>query len=435
MHGADRMTNPQGQPNSFPAQDQVFDVQLSGADAEALDALIEARYDVSRVPESLRERATRAAGLLGLACDTTWAASPSLADRIVSSVSALRGSQGAQVHPEYTLSKEDAAAFADFADAGYDAGQALEKFRDRAAAHDRLRGLVTAPTPGIAASPDLASRTFDLVMLTADAESRSFSITDQPVVKGSTLRTRFWDAVSVAAMFLVAASVLWPIMDAVKQRQQRTACQNNLASVAGAFDQYAGSHRDSLPIATAGYGGSWWDVGTPGRSNSANLYTLARTGFAKVRDLACPGNLSACVEQPANGAMDWRNIGEISYSYQIMFGRHQARWKSPEKTVILADRSPVVLRALRHELVRPTENSPNHQRNGQDVLFADGSTRWITAPEIPANGDALSASRRVDNIWLPWQIETIIDQVKNGEEITLKGMELPASEYDTFLGP
>jgi len=422
------MTAPQGQPNNSDPDVLQPDFQLSAPDAQAFDALVNAGYELTHVPESLRPRAARVAGLLGLACQAAPASSPSLADRIMSSLTASPAT-------EFALSKEDTSAFADFADAGYDLGQSLPKYRVRAEAHDRLMKLVTATPPGLVASADLAQRTFDLVMLTASAESRSFLIADQPVARGSALRTRFWDAVSVAAMLLLSASVLWPIMDAVKQRQQKTSCQTNLASVAGAFDQYAGSNRDSLPVATAGYGGSWWDVGTPGRSNSANLYTLARTGFAKVRDLACPGNLAACIEQPATGAMDWRNIGEVSYSYRIMFGQHQARWKSPERTVILADRSPVVLRALRGESVRPTENSPNHQQRGQDVLFADGSTTWITTPEIAASANAGPTSRPVDNIWLPWQIETIIGQVKNGEEITLKGLELPASEYDTFLGP
>lgn len=423
------MIEPQGQPNPPELNTGPLGDQLSAADAEAFDALIDAGYDPERVRESVRPRAARVARLLGLTCEGPPMEAPLLADRTLNAISACD-----RPAVEHTLSKDDAAAFADFVDAGYESEHALPKYRDRVGVHELLRNLVTAPPPGVP-SQDLASRTFDLVMLAANAESRSFSIRDEPVVTGSTLRTRFWDVVSVAAVLLLSASVLWPILDTVRQRQQKTSCQTNLASVASAFDQYAGSYGDSLPIAAAGYGGSWWDVGTPGRSNSANLYTLARTGYAKVRDLACPGNLAACVEQPAKDAMDWRSIAEISYSYQIMFGQHQARWKSPERTVILADRSPVVLRALRGETVYPTENSPNHRQRGQDVLFADGSTKWITTPEIPVSGEVGPTTQRVDNIWLPWQIETIIDQVRNGEEITLKGLELPASEFDTFLGP
>lgn len=431
------MFDPQGQPTrnptGGPTNDGAGEDLLCRADAEALDALVECGFDANRVPEALRSRAARVAELFRLADSPTVVRSPSLADRVAASVAARRASeiQGRPGEVEHTLTKEDAAALADFADAGYDAAQTNPKHRERAAIHDRLVRLVTAGPPGVLGSPDLAARTFDLVMLSASAESRTLPMPARPVTTGRTIRGRFWDAVSVAAMLMLSASVLSPILDEAKQRQHKSACQNNLASVAGAFGQYAGSHRESLPVATAGYGGSWWDVGTPGRSNSANLYTLARTGYAKVRDLACPGNLAACFEQPVSGAMDWSNIQQVSYSYQIMFGKHQARWKSPERTVILADRSPVVLRALRRESVVPKENSPNHRQRGQDVLFADGSSRWLATPEFTTG----SAARRADNIWFPWQIETIIDQARRGVEITLDGHELPASEHDTFLGP
>jgi hypothetical protein len=110
--------------------------------------------------------------------------------------------------------------------------------------------------------------------------------------------------------------------------------------------------------------------------------------------------------------------------------------------VILADKSPVIIRAANHEPIQPYENSPNHGGQGQYALFADGSTLWLTSPIV---GD--------DNIWLNRQQEAAVklaegvvhDLMPNARPGTrvevsvrmpvMRGNELPESRTDSFLGP
>src|SRR5206468_8597012 len=135
---------------------------------------------------------------------------------------------------------------------------------------------------------------------------------------------RLADLVSVAAVLLMGVAVLWPILSTVKTYQEKGACAANLGAVASALGMYTGDSKDAFPLATASYGGSWIDVGTtPERSNSSNLFTLVKSGYAKLHDLACPGNQCAATGPIAPEAKDWRSLPEVSYSYYIMFGKQR----------------------------------------------------------------------------------------------------------------
>ena len=124
-------------------------------------------------------------------------------------------------------------------------------------------------------------------------------------------------------------------------------------------------------------------------------------------------------------AIDWKCLDEVSYSYQIQKGAESPRLREPARTAVLADRSPVVRRAVAGGVIYPFENSCNHGRQGQDVLFADGSVVWHSTPVL-SNGD---------NIWLPRAIEEQIRAAMMSVDPTLKGVETPESSADAFLGP
>jgi hypothetical protein len=200
----------------------------------------------------------------------------------------------------------------------------------------------------------------------------------------------------------------------------------NLGSVAMGFGAYAGAYKDALPVASASLGsGKWWEVGEPQHSNSANLYTLVRAGYAGIDALACPGNPSAVTAQATPDARDWRNLAEISYSYQIMFGRAQPRWNTGRRTVVLADRSPVVLRSVRNQPIDPFANAPNHRSRGEHLLWTDGSASWVRSPVLQ-NGD---------NIWLNHPAERTASLMQGKPLSPLKGTETPDSADDVVLGP
>lgn len=380
--------------------------KLNGEDAAALDALLEHGLNIDD-PELASTRVGRLLALLG-----TPVAGEDQALADVTVVRALRAG-------EAVLTAQDAEALDAWVMHGYDAGRVPGKLRERA---KKLEALAQAASTGEVGGDraDLVERTLGRVQETIDAEGERMRV--RPSVWS---RFRLADVVSVAAMLLIGASVVMPAMSAVRSQQQQSACAGNMLATAGAMGLYAGSNQESLPMATAGFGGRWIDVGTPGRSNSANLYTLVRTGHEQLDQLACPGNPNAKRGEADPGARDWSSLPEVSYSYQIMAGWRPA-WENGadgRRVVVLADRSPVIMRAVAHRLIDPLGGSPNHGERAQHVLFNDGSTEWTSTPELE-NGD---------NIWLPRAIERVLDQLRTGER-RIEGRELPA-QHDVFLGP
>ncbi|MBS0191622.1 MAG: hypothetical protein U0573_11200 [Phycisphaerales bacterium] len=389
---------------------------LGNADAQALDALIDAGLDPAAVDPALRDRATKVASVLGLLNADHISCERALVDVTI---------QRLVRHAEPVLSSDDAEALDAWSLADYRADQAPATLRERARRHEKLAEVVRDSE--ITATPLLVERTFQAIAARV-ASDRAQGLQMRP--------QRSWrlaDAISVAAMLLIGASVLWPSMGYLGRKGREWSCNSNLGSVASAMGLYAGDHRDSLPIATAGFGGGipWWNV-SPNKpqSNSANLYTLARTKYSRLNELACAGNPGAERGDCKPGTFDWPKLEAISYSYQIMAGPVRPNYHrtacEPATTVILADKSPVVQRALSGLPIDPLENSPNHEGIGQFVLYADGSVHWMTSPERPSG----------DNIWLPRSLEELIRQAAKFHQTgRLEGFEIPSSDTDSFVGP
>ena len=391
-------------------------VTLSEQDNAALDALLEAEMQIERVPEALRTRAQKIGSLLGLLDASHINCDSALVDVTIQRIAR---------HAEPMLSGDDAEALDSWALSGYDASDTPASLRERATRHQQLAAVVT--DSDITATPLLVERTFQAVAAKVAANRAQGIVT--PTSRG----WRISDMVSVAAMMLIGVSILWPTVSYVNQKGRQLSCKSNLGSVASAMGLYAGNHRDSLPVATAGFGGNpWWNVSPEKpQANSSNLFTLARTGYSKLKDLACSGNPKAEVGEVKKGAYDWANLETISYSYQIMGGQERPNWcrergTAPASIVVLADRSPVVLRAIKRQAIDPMENSPNHGGVGQYVLLADGSVNWMTTPDRQGG----------DNIWLPRAIEALIQQAAKFHQTgKLEGIEVPVDARDSFVGP
>ncbi len=396
---------------------------LDPRDAGALDSLVETGFDAGKATGADRARVEKLSSLLGLLRGVSVSGDrAALIDvtmaRIAQAAPERSFASGAD---EPVLSGEDAEALEAWVLAGYDAEHVPGPLRARARRLESMAALARA-----ASEADAESRESLIERTLAAAEANTAPI---PISMGRRLTTpaRWRDLVSVAALVLIGVSVVWPVLSTVRAGARRTECAGNLGLVASAMGVYAGDNRDALPMASAGFGGgsTWWSVGTPS-SNSANLYTLVRERYAGLAALACPGNPRAPTVELRPGAIDWGSLDEISYSYQIMRGEQRPAWSKGGRVVIVADRSPVVLRAVRREWIRPMENSPNHGGHGQDVMFSDGSVEWRRTPVTDDD----------DNIWLPAQIEEIIRQVAaTGTYEPLKGTETPRSAEDSFVGP
>ncbi|MCC6661259.1 MAG: hypothetical protein IT437_10280 [Phycisphaerales bacterium] len=398
-------------PAGFEGDDRA--PQLSAADAAAVDAWVDSGFDAAAVGG---DRARRVAELLSKLATPMIEKDPTLADATFARV--LRAAAG---RGEVVLSGLDAEALDAWVFQGYDAAGVPASLRERAGRHAALAQMVCAGS--VASTSDLAGAVMDRIEA---AESDRAERLTFPVGGGGR-GIRMSDLVSVAAVLLIAGSVVWPAMAAVRDRSRRAVCLSNLGNTGSAMAMYAGTNRDALP-ATAGLGvGRFWDVGgAQPHSNSANLYTLAREGYVPVATLACPGNPNAPTSKWDDHARDWRSLDEISYSYQLMSGPASPRWNEGAARPVLADRSPVIIRLARGEPADPYANAPNHRSAGQHLLLTDGSVRWITSPVLPSG----------DNIWLPRPIEQWLDEAKRGLPAgSLSGKESPAGADDTFLGP
>jgi hypothetical protein len=394
---------------------------LHPADAKALDALIDSSWRASAGDA----RTLRVEALMALLGTPVSGESERVARVSVIDLKARRAAAAAANEEDSAdaLLEDDAAALDHWME-GPDA--VPEALRARVDRHEALAALASAGGSPSATEDRqrLIDRTFQAVQAADRAQARALRIEDH--AEAGAPRFRLSDLISVAATLLILASVAIPAFNGAARYREQSLSMANMQTAARAFGTYAGANADMLPMASAGFGGSWMDVGNPNRSNSANLYTLPREGYLRLDDLASPSNPNAPRGTPAPGAMDWKSMEEISYSYRIMSNgglRLHVSVPTTTRVVVMADRSPVTLRVARGEMVFPEENTPNNQGRGQHVLRLDGSSLWSKSPVIDG-----------DNIWLPRQIEEIIREVRSRMGV-IQGNELPASETDAFVGP
>ncbi len=375
---------------------------------------------------------------------------PALVDVTLANILASR--MEAADHNLPTLSGDDVEALDAYMNAGRQVSRVATSLRQRANVVDAMAGLVSRTPVPHADATHLIDRTMQAVL-----DERTFS--PIPIERGRIGTSfRLADVASIAAVLVLGVSALLPVLSSWSTRREKTNCVANLGGIAGALGEYSNDYAGSMPVASASIAGDrWWDVGQdPSRSNSANLFTLRKQGYAPLDEFACAGNPHAVRALPQD-ASDWQNLDQVSYSYYVMFSNQRPGWRpvgpirsaegflQPSTTVVLSDASPVIRRALRGEPIFIGENSPNHAGSGQWAVHADGSAAWM---QSPMNGH--------DNIWLPANLEEairdIVGQINEGQDIgavdyltreaaaakravRFEGNEAPGSAEDSFVGP
>lgn len=203
------------------------------------------------------------------------------------------------------------------------------------------------------------------------ATRMSLSPEDQPMRGGISFRLP--DFISVAAVLLIAASILWPLLASVRQQSIDRTCANNMRMVGYAFGHYAADNNGAMPMAKAGFlPGASWDT----MSNVVNLAPLVEGQYCSHGHLNCAGNHEHL---------------ENTYSYQWQKPGTQMMWGSGRVTIVLGDRNPLIDAARAGRILPPDTLSRDHRGRGQNVLATDGATFWLT--------DTVIGTR--DNIWLP----------------------------------
>lgn len=419
---------------------------IDPADAAAIDALVEARMNPALVAPEHRARAQRVADLLRAleSGESVGREAEALIQATLARIVAARAERPNRAADVFAgegwvaesrgLSSADADALEALVGAGYEPARVAGALRARATKQAAILGLLAVPAASLGdgeARESLVART--LAMIDERVEEQAGRMKLDPVVAagGWGWRGGGWrigDLVAIAAILLIGTAIAMPAISASRDSARQNACASNLSAAGLGFGLYANDYRNAMPIASASLAGSpWWFVGqNPSRSNSANLFTLARTNYTRADELGCAAAGCELRGQPPAGMMDWSSLKQVSYSYQNMFASQRRTWVSSSRTEVLADRSPVILRARAGQWIDPMENSPNHGGRGQIVLYNDGSCCWLLTP----------VNQRGDNLWLPRAIETLLKQVSNPRHAEpLKGTEAPEGVEDTFLAP
>lgn len=433
------------------AHEEHSGFELSPADQAALDALFDGETGsivtgdpfaalIARTaahsnatPQGHDDRVSRCVMLLGqLGCGPV----PPVQDTLIDAT-LVRAAQMRRLDRD-DLTPMDEDALEALVTAGFDPERCPGGVRNRAERHAKVLGALSVDVSAQEREA-LVAGTLSFVQARIDHATTRRTIAHQSAEAARWRPTVRWgDLVSVAALLFIAGAVLTPMVGAMRGVAQATSCQAGMFGTMRGFAAYANDFREMLPMASASSAGrSWWNIGTPEESNSANLFTMVRASYAKTADLACPGNARACRSEDRAKAADWSCSDEISYSYQNMFAAERPRWTQPQTVVVLADRSPVTVRAMRGEWFNPIANSDNHMQRGQNALLNDGSIHWLRTPVVPRGlTGGWHDGMQVDNIWLPQPLETAIARFQSPTQAgPLHGTESPAGATDVFLSP
>ncbi|MCH8824861.1 MAG: hypothetical protein IH984_15300 [Planctomycetes bacterium] len=214
-------------------------------------------------------------------------------------------------------------------------------------------------------------------------ESRAAAKASEEVALQSASRRGFRlpDLISVAAVFLIGASIFWPMLSTMKQRRIDDSCANNLRQMGYAFAQYANDYNGSIPVARTGLFSQW----TQSFTNAVNLGPLVAGKYCERDHLECAGH---------------EGLVGASYGYQWQIPDSDLTWGVNSITVILGDRNPLIDAIYQAKLQTPIlSNSLNHGGRGQNVLRTDGQWMWLENPMVGAD----------DNIWLPKGVSALHD--------------------------
>jgi hypothetical protein len=251
--------------------------------------------------------------------------------------------------------------------------------------------------------------------------------------KGITEKSRFWknlsEMIATAAVIIFVAGVIIAPLNLARQKYWQQACLMQLKRIGQGISSYSSDHEGQLPAVATATGDPWWKVGYQGKENYSNtrhVWLLVKGGYVKPVDFVCPGRDRCQIAQLCPSEVqnynDFPSKKYVTYSFRIRCNRADEKSLRGRK-VVAADSNPL-FEQLPNDYTKPLNlepdidklllNSINHNSRGQNVLYCDGSTDFVTSRQVGASED---------------DIFTLQDTA------TYKGVEVPSSETDNFLAP
>ncbi len=192
---------------------------------------------------------------------------------------------------------------------------------------------------------------------------------------------RMPDLISVAAMILIAASVVIWLGRGTRATSLSNQCASNMAAVGMGLANYAVDHDGQLPTTAVAGLGSLFGGASPERLDPTPLLGE----YCESHHLNCPGH-----------------DGDTSsgFSYQT---QQKEIWDALKRHrrvfVLMSDTNPILDAILEGKDHDPLTRSRNHGGNGQNQLLDDGSTMSLIGPPV-LGGDKIwildGGKRRID---------------------------------------
>lgn len=249
---------------------------------------------------------------------------------------------------------------------------------------------------------DLADRTLRLL----GEQSRRQGNPSGPTVIKLGLRPHLSNAAGVvmtAASILLIVGVLARSFTVVRQHYAQLSCAEGLNRIQQAVSMYSADYDGFLPAVARAQGTSWHTIGQRDPqccSNTRNPFLLLKGGYTEQpEDFLCGGRTGhdAPLLTMAEVAQrdDFPSRDHITYSYRLMPSA-RVRMDALGDRPLMADMNPhferLAIEGGSPQVWRPDDvalrvNSPNHDREGQNVLGSDGHVRFQHTRLVDDSGD------------------------------------------------
>jgi len=265
------------------------------------------------------------------------------------------------------------------------------------------------------------------------------------------------DLIFVMALLAILVGLLTPSVYMALEGANKAACKGNLKQIGTACQTWATDHRQRWPDVFTEASERWHNVGNtrtdqrdglnnkdeppaaepddngePIQSNTANFWHLIANARVSVDVFLCPsaGHLRDDTVIHFDRVRDFRGLGFVSYSYQNVLGLYEmteGQAYRPSTLAVAADANPMrrdfwsgapggakegvtdkhfgtfvptdETKPWRSAGARPNTwelNSPNHNFEGQHVLYLDGHVEWRCHPYCGTKFDNIWLRRRTD---------------------------------------